>query len=61
MAQEIRKTTAQQIVDSIKEVSSCDINYINSRGIIFASTDEKRIGDFHEIGMRSLMEDCVCR
>lgn len=52
MAQEIRKTTAQQIVDSIKEVCSCDINYINSRGIIFASTDEKRIGDFHEIGMK---------
>ena len=52
MVQEIRKTTAQQIVDSIKEVSSCDINYINSRGIIFASTDEKRIGDFHEIGMK---------
>jgi carbohydrate diacid regulator len=52
MAQEIRKTMAQQIVDSIKEVCSCDINYINSRGIIFASTDAKRIGDFHEIGMK---------
>ena len=52
MAQEIRKATAQQIVDSIKDVCSHDINYINSRGIIFASTDEGRIGGFHEIGMQ---------
>jgi sugar diacid utilization regulator len=44
MAHIIRKETAQQIVTSIKSICGCDVNYINEDGIIFASTDEKRLG-----------------
>jgi len=48
----IGKSTAQMIVEAVKEVCGHDINYIDTKGYIFASTDNKRIGDYHEIGMR---------
>lgn len=41
---------AQKIVDSVKEVCGFDINFINTKGVIFASTDSSRIGEYHEIG-----------
>ncbi len=49
----ISKNTAQQIVDTVKDVCGYDINYISTDGIITASTDEKRIGDYHEIGWKA--------
>ena len=52
MALSIKQDIAQQIVEAVKDVCSHDINFINSKGIIFASTNSKRIGDFHEIGLR---------
>ena len=52
MALSIRQNIAQQIVEAVKDVCSHDINFINSKGIIFASTNKKRIGDFHEIGLQ---------
>ena len=52
MAHSIKQDVAQQIVEAVKDVCSHDINFINSNGIIFASTNRKRIGDFHEIGLR---------
>ncbi len=52
MAQYIRKNVAQQIVETVKDVSGHDINFIDKNGIIFASTDPMRVGDFHEIGLR---------
>lgn len=52
MAFSIRQDVAQQIVEAVKDVCSHDINFINSKGIIFASTNAKRIGDFHEIGLK---------
>lgn len=52
MAFSIRQDVAQQIVEAVKDVCSYDINFINSKGIIFASTNSKRIGDFHEIGLK---------
>ena len=52
MAFSIKQTIAQQIVEAVKDVCSHDINFINSDGIIFASTNTKRIGDFHEIGLQ---------
>lgn len=48
----LSKRTAQKIVDTVKDVCGYDINFINPKGIIFASTDFSRIGDFHEIGKR---------
>ena len=46
----IRKSVAQQIVETVKDVCSRDINFIDPNGIIFASTNPPRVGSFHEIG-----------
>lgn len=46
------QSIAQRIVDMVKEVCGYDINFIDTTGTIFASTDNSRIGDFHEIGYR---------
>ena len=50
----ISKNLAQQIVEAVKDICTYDINFINHKGIIFASTNPKRIGDFHEIGLKSI-------
>ena len=50
MAITIKKDLAQNIVESIKDVCEHDINFINTQGTIFASTNPTRIGDLHEIG-----------
>lgn len=52
MAIHLSKRMAQKIVDTVKDVCGYDINFINIDGIIFASTNEKRIGEFHEIGKK---------
>ena len=52
MSLSIKKDVAQQIVEAVKDVCSHDINFIDSKGMIFASTNRKRIGDFHEIGLQ---------
>ena len=52
MALSIKQDVAQQIVEAVKDVCAHDINFIDSKGIIFASTNRKRIGDFHEIGLQ---------
>lgn len=46
----VSKSLAQQIVSTVHDICGHDINFINKKGIIFASTDEHRIGTFHEIG-----------
>ena len=46
----ISMQTAQEIVDTVKDVSGYNINFIDKNGIIIASTDVSRIGTFHEIG-----------
>lgn len=48
----IKDTVAMQIVIAISQVVEKDINFINKEGIIIASTNEKRIGTFHEIGYK---------
>ena len=48
----ISKAIAQQIVDTVKDVCSQNINFIDAKGIIIASTDPSRIDTFHEIGYR---------
>ena len=55
MALTIKQNLAQQIVETVKDVCSHDINFINPKGIIFASTNLKRIGDFHEIGRQAAL------
>ena len=48
----LSRKSAQKIVDTVKDVCGHDINFINTDGIIFASTNEIRIGEFHEIGKK---------
>lgn len=50
MTNSLKPELARQIAESIKEVCEHDINFISVNGIIFASTNPKRIGDYHEIG-----------
>ena len=48
--EKISKATAQKIVETVKEVCGCDVNFIEGKGRIIASTNQKRVGDFHEGG-----------
>ncbi len=50
MARVISRRVAQQIVETVRDVCNHNINFIDPKGIIFASTDASRVGDFHEIG-----------
>lgn len=53
MIHQIEQELAQQIVNTLKDVCGHHINFIDLSGKIFASTDEKRIGDFHEVGKKA--------
>lgn len=46
----INQQIAQEIVDTIKDISGRNINFINKNGMIIASTNTSRINTFHEIG-----------
>ena len=59
MVQLVTQQIAQEIVKSIKELSNCDANYINPDGIIFASTNRKKIGDYQEIGKKAIETEQV--
>lgn len=52
MAAIFNQKTAQQIVETVREVCGYHINYIDTDGYILASTDDTRIGDYHEIGKK---------
>lgn len=45
---EISKRQAQAVVNHLKSVIQEDINFMSPDGTIIASSDSKRIGDFHE-------------
>ncbi len=53
MIPSIDQSLAQQIVNTVKDVCGQNINFITPKGIISASTDEKRIGTYHEIGQKA--------
>ncbi|MGI6117202.1 MAG: CdaR family transcriptional regulator [Bilifractor sp.] len=57
MAQKITQDTAEQIVNTVRDVSGCHINFIDPDGTIVASTDKSRIGQYHEIGRRAAVTD----
>lgn len=50
----INKKLATQIVDTVKDICDHDINFIDCNGIIYASTDNSRIGSFHEAGKKAI-------
>ena len=49
----IDKKLAQQIVSTVRDVCGQNVNFIDCSGVIYASTDESRIGSFHEIGRQA--------
>lgn len=52
MSLDISHHLAQDIVMEIKEIIHQDINYINTEGVIIASTVQNRVGTFHGGGKR---------
>ena len=44
MVSTLSQKTAQKLVNTVKDVCGQDINFINTDGIIFASTNRNRIG-----------------
>lgn len=54
---EISKELAQSIVVEMKKIIDKDLNFIDSNGIIIASTDKKRIGSYHAGGKEALKQD----
>lgn len=49
---EIPVSIAQKIVSKLRDIISRNINFKNKRGVIIASTDENRIGNFHESALK---------
>ncbi|AUD64602.1 hypothetical protein BK011_02490 [Tenericutes bacterium MZ-XQ] len=45
---EISKRQADEIIKNLKSVINEDINFISPSGTIISSSDESRVGDFHE-------------
>lgn len=56
---EISKIIAQNIVDEMKKIIKKDLNFIKINGEILASTDKKRIGTFHEGGLKALTSNKI--
>ncbi len=52
----ISQAIAQEIVETVHDVCSQNINFINEQGMIIASTDLSRVGSFHEIGYQAVQE-----
>lgn len=53
MTRSITPKLAQKIAETVKDVCGQNINFIDKNGLIYASTVEKRIGSFHEIGLQA--------
>ena len=52
----INNQLATQIVETVKDICDHDINFIDCQGIIYASTDIKRIVSLHEAGLLAIKE-----
>lgn len=58
---EISKKIAQSIVFEMKKIIEKDLNFIDSNGIIIASTDDKRIGSYHEGGKQVVLKNDIVK
>lgn len=56
MAMHISKTSAKTIVNEISKLVKQNINLMNEQGIIIASCDKERIGQFHEGAYKIITE-----
>ncbi|MGL5315404.1 MAG: CdaR family transcriptional regulator [Peptostreptococcaceae bacterium] len=52
--EEISNNLAQEIVDAVKVIVGKNINFIDTKGIIIASTDKTRIGSFNGAGYNAV-------
>lgn len=50
MAVTVHRRVAEQVVQAVKDVCGHDINFIDTSGRIFASTNRARVGQYHEAG-----------
>lgn len=53
----IDASISRKMIDRAKEIVDFNINLMDGRGIIIASTDHKRVGTFHEGAMKLLAGD----
>lgn len=53
---EISTSLATNILLKMKEIINQDLNYINTKGIIIASTNPERVGNFHEASLVCIRE-----
>lgn len=53
----INKLLANKIVEAVHEVCNCQINFIDQRGTIIASTDASRLNEFHEAGFDAIKQE----
>lgn len=58
---EISKRLAEGIVQEMKEIIGKDMNFINSNGVIVASTDKTRVNTYHEGGKRAIKNNDVVK
>lgn len=53
MGNQIKASLANQIINAVEDVCGQSVNFITPSGIIFASSNESRVGDYHEIGHKA--------
>ena len=51
---------AEEFINRIQEMTEYNVNVMNDKGIIVASKDHSRIGDFHEIAYRIVRNNEAC-
>ena len=56
---EISKQLAENIVIEMKKIIGKDLNFMNSNGIIIASTNKERINSYHEGAIKAIAENSV--
>jgi carbohydrate diacid regulator len=55
----ISKHDANQIVNEMSNIISQDINMMDSKGVIIASTDPMRVGQIHEVAQKIIEQNLV--
>ena len=58
---EVSKRLAEGIVQEMKDIIGKDMNFINSNGVIIASTDKIRINTYHEGGKEAIKNNDVIK
>lgn len=56
---QISQTSAMKIVTEINSIINRDVNMMDDKGIIIASTDRSRLGTYHA-GAKKLIQDSLC-